>query len=52
MPKFKPATQIIANQRKQMLALLNNMRPHDDGQSNSEEGEEEDADAARLSDPS
>jgi len=51
MPKSKPAAHIIANERKQMLASLNNMRPHDDGHSNSEESEEEDADATRLSDP-
>jgi len=51
MPKPKPAAHIIANQRNQMLALLNNMRPHDDGQSNSEESEEEVADDTRLSDP-
>jgi len=51
MPKSKPAAHIIANQRKQMLALLNNMRPHDDGHLNYEESEEGDGDVARLLDP-
>ena len=51
MSKSKLDAHTIAIKRKRLLDSIHNTRPHDHGQSDSEESEEEDADVARFSEP-